>query len=160
MAEPTGIKGKQNNAAAHASGNGKKMPPQTRTMLKFLRLLLYILFNLLFYVVVIAIIIRVSNMAYDFTYEIFGSQVMEEEPGHDVEFVIIEGESTTEVAEQLEYSRLIGNRKTFYIRAKLATDDKHPILPGKYLLNTSMNYQQILDTITDSAAAMGEEKEE
>lgn len=157
MAEPSGQNQKPDSrTAAPAREDAAKISPQARTLLKFLRLLLYVLFTLLFYIVVIAIIIRASHMAYDFTYEIFGSQVMEEEPGHDVEFTITEGESTIEVAEQLEYSRLVSNQKTFYIRAKLTTDDKHPILPGRYLLNTSMNYQEILDVITDNAAALEE----
>lgn len=157
MAEPAGQNKKLNTKTdAPVRNDTAKISPQARTLLKFLRLLLYVLFTLLFYIVVIAIIVRASHMAYDFTYEIFGSQVMEEEPGHDVEFTITEGESTVEVAEQLEYSRLVSNQKTFYIRAKLTTDDKHPILPGRYLLNTSMNYQEILDVITDSTAALEE----
>lgn len=157
MGETGGQNRKMNHKTAAASSDGAaKISPQARTLLKFLRLLLYVLFTLLFYIVVIAIIVRASRMAYDFSYEIFGSQVMEEEPGHDVEFTIAEGESTIEVAEQLEYSRLISSQKTFYIRAKLTTDDKHPILPGRYLLNTSMNYREILDVITDSTAALEE----
>lgn len=136
------------------------MSPQSRTILKFLRLFVYVLFTLLFYVVVLVAIAALSTRAYDFTYAIFGFQVMEEEPGHDVEFTIIQGESTAEIAEQLELSRLVVSQQTFYIRAKLTTDDTHPIMPGTYLLNTSMNYQEILDKITDSTNALSGEKEE
>lgn len=95
-------------------------------------------------------------MAYEFTYEIFGSEVMEESPGHDVEFTITKGEGTDKVAQELRKQQLVSNERTFYIRAKLTTDSAHPIMPGTYQLNTSMNYQQILDIITDSSKEAGQ----
>ena len=134
--------------------------PQSRTVLKYLRMVFSILFSILFYAVVAVGIGAISTRAYDFTYAIFGSQVMEAKPGHDVEFTIKKGETTSEVAGQLELSRLVANRQTFYIRAKLTSDESNPIMPGTYRLNTSMNYQEILDVITDSTQALEEEDDE
>lgn len=139
-------------------GNG--LSPGTKKMLRYFRALFSLLFSALFYIAVVMVIGTLSGKAYDFTYEIFGSQIMEKEPGHEVLFTITQGESTSEIAEQLAYNRLVAHARTFYIRAKLTIDDEHPILPGTYALNTSMDYQEILNVITDGKAAIAENEGE
>ena len=80
---------------------------------------------------------------------------MDAEPGINVEIVIKEGASTMEVASALEMQRVIPNRYSFYLKVQLM---KHKILAGKYILNTAMTYDEILDQITNYANAIVEEE--
>ena len=80
-------------------------------------------------------------------YQIFGEVSVQKAPGTDLEFTINEGESTMAIAQRLEYGKLVVNKYSFYIRAKLDTAGAG-ILPGTYELNTSMTYGEILSVIT------------
>lgn len=107
--------------------------------------------NVLFYVLVAMVIISVSRYAYTFTYQIYGDVSVEQEPGRDILFQIKKGESSMDISKKLEINRLILDKNTFFLKAKLK---KANILPGTYRLNTSMNYEQILDNITNYSASI------
>ena len=92
-----------------------------------------------------------SCALYDFTYQVFGDVVVEEAPGVNVEITIPEGTSTMELASKLEMNRLVVNRYSFYIKVKLLN---YKILAGTYHLNTSMTYDDIINTITNYANAI------
>jgi hypothetical protein len=92
-----------------------------------------------------------SIFVYDFTYQVFGDVVVEEAPGVNVEITIPEGTSTMELASKLEMNRLVVNRYSFYIKVKLLN---YKILAGTYHLNTSMTYDDIINTITNYANAI------
>ena len=119
---------------------------RTRVALNITSFILRMFLNILFYVVVIFAITRLSTMAYDFTYQIFGNESLEQAPGRDIYIQIKKGESTMNVAGKLEINRVIENKYSFYMKAKL---NKQKLMPGTYLVNSSMNYNQILTTITD-----------
>ena len=55
------------------------------------------------------------------------------------------GESTMEVAKILDTKKLIKNKYSFYLRAKLT---KQNILPGTYKVSSDMDYDQIFKVIT------------
>lgn len=119
---------------------------RTRVALNVTSFVLRIFLNILFYVIVIFGITKLSTMAYDFTYQIFGNESLEKVPGRDTYIQIKQGESTMNVANKLELSRVIDNKYSFYIKAKLK---KQKLMPGTYVVNSSMNYDQILSTISD-----------
>lgn len=121
----------------------------TKIVLNITSFILHILLNIIFYVLVVLIVSRLSTAAYDFAYQLYGTVSVEEAPGTDVKIQIKKGESTMTLAKKLEYNRVILNKNSFFVRAKLSTSAKKPILAGTYILNTSMNYEQILDVITD-----------
>lgn len=102
--------------------------------------------NILFYVVVIMCIMTFSRAAYAFTYQIFGNVSVDEEPGKDVKIRIVSGESTMTVARKLKQNKIIVNDTTFYVKAKLADIQ---IMPGTYMVNSSMTYDEIFEQLSD-----------
>jgi len=52
--------------------------------------------------------------------------------------------------------QLIKNKRTFYFRTRLK---EYNIIPGTYILNTSMDYETILEIITSSDGAISEDGE-
>ncbi len=121
-------------------------PTSAQLVLKITSFILRLLLNILFYTIVVILIVRVSKITYDFSYEIFGQVTASEEPGRDIEIQISKGESTMNVASKLELNKIIVNKYSFYVKAKLL---KHTIMPGTYALNTSMTYDEIFAVITE-----------
>ncbi len=111
----------------------------------------HLVLNIIFYIFVIFLVYRASVFVYDFTYQVFGDVTVEEAPGVSVEIVIPEGTSTMELASKLEMNRIVVNRYSFYLKVKLLG---YNILAGTYHLNTSMTYDEILNTITNYANAI------
>ena len=134
----------------------------TVTALKAVRIFFGIILSVIFYLLVIVAISKMCTYAYDFSYQVFGNVAVAEAPGTDVEFTVNDSESTMSVASKLEYNKLVVNKYSFYVRAKLSSSGSggKPILPGTYILNTSMSYEQILSTITDPEMAIGEKEAE
>ena len=128
-----------------------KSEARTKTVLSVVKVILGIFLTVIFYMLVVIGISTLCHKTYDFVYQIFGNVSVQEAPGNDVAFVIEDGDSTMDIAKRLEYSKLVVNKYSFYIRAKLSTSgaDGSPILPGTYELNTSMTYGEILAVITD-----------
>ena len=94
------------------------------------------------------LVVKFSQIAYDFSYQVFGSVRVSEENGREYELTISEGESTMRVAAKLEQNRIIVNRFSFFLRAKLM---KKNILPGTYNVNASMDYDEIYAVIAPAA---------
>lgn len=120
-------------------------PTSAQLVLRVTLGIIKILLNILFYVVVVVLIVKASGITYDFTYQIFGQVSAAPAPGHDVDIQIKKGESTLNIALKLETNKLIKNKYSFYVKAKLQS---HAIMPGTYVLNTSMTYDEIFDIIT------------
>lgn len=127
-----------------------------KLIMKFAGSTIRIVLDIIFYIVVLVVMLRAVKYAYDFTYQIFGSVSVAEAPGTDVEFEISKGESTMEIATRLENMQLIKNKRTFYFRTRLK---EYNIIPGTYILNTSMDYETILEIITSSDGAISEDGE-
>lgn len=117
-----------------------------RLMLDILSTILYILLNIIFYILVIFMIMKVSSYAYDFSYQVFGkAAVTKGKPAYEVSIEIKQGDSTLALAGLLEKKKIILNKYSFYLRAKLS---KSNIMPGKYKLHSSMAYEEIFEIIT------------
>ncbi len=106
--------------------------------------------NVIFYVLVVAAVYKGSTFLYHFSYEVFGSVARTEEPGTDVPVQIYRGETTMNIATKLETSLVIVDKYSFYVKTKLKNYD---IMPGTYILNTSMDYDEILEIISVSVPA-------
>lgn len=129
----------------------------TKVALKITSAVLRIFLNILFYIAIILVIIQAVKITYNFSYQLFGSVSVEAEPGIDTEFQIAKGESTMDVARKLEAGNLIVNKYSFYLKTKFK---EYNIYPGTFILNTSMDYDEILDVITDYKNSIVEVEEE
>ncbi len=120
-------------------------PATTKLVLKITSFILRLLLNIIFYTVVVMLIISVSRQTYQFCYQIFGQVTASEAPGRDIEIQVKQGESTMNVASKLELNKVIVNKYSFYLKAKLK---KYNIMPGTFIVNTSMTYDEIFAIIT------------
>ncbi|MFA9463026.1 MAG: endolytic transglycosylase MltG [Velocimicrobium sp.] len=124
---------------------------RTKLILNILKIIVQVIFNILIYTVIIIMAIRLCTAVYDFSYQIFGNMAIEEAPGTDFPIEINKGEGTMKLATDLENKGLIVDKYTFYVRVKLSTSSRKPILPGIYKLNTSMSYEEIISVITNES---------
>lgn len=120
----------------------------SKLVLRISSFVIQVLLNILFYVIVVMLIAKFSGVAYDFAYQVFGEVAAAEagETVKDVTITIKKGESTMSIASKLEMNRVIENKYSFYLRAKLFQAN---IKTGKYMVNASMSYGEILDQITN-----------
>lgn len=118
--------------------------------LSFLRKGILILVDILVAVLLCFMIFHMCRACYNLCYEIYGPVVVEEAPGTDREFEVGKNESMSRIAQRLYKDGLIVNRYSFYIRTKLMDKDEVKLKAGKYTLNTSMDYEEILDMLTKS----------
>lgn len=127
----------------------------SKVILKISTTVLNVCLNIMFYVIVVMLIVRVCQYAYDFSYQVFGSMPKDAEPGYNVEIQILKGESTMNIANKLETHKVIINKYSFYIKTKLKD---YNIMPGTFVLSTSMDYDEILAVITDSTKSIAGEE--
>ena len=116
----------------------------SKIILKFTGSLLQLFVNIIFYTVLILVIVKAGGKAYSFAYQIFGSVRMDT-IGMAVSIQVQEDESLMNVARKLELSKVIPDKYSFYVKAKII---KAEIAPGIYDLNTSMDYDEILTVLT------------
>ena len=123
--------------------------------LKITSFILHLLLNIVFYVLVILLIINISKWAFDFTYSLYGPVTVDEAPGREIIFQIKKGESTMDIASKLQLNRAIKDKYSFYAKVKF---QNVMIMPGTYVINTSMTYDEIINVISDYSASMIQEE--
>ncbi len=117
------------------------------TALFIIRGMLIFTLNLIFYAIVLLGTVEICKMTYSFANEIFGDVMAEAPPGTNIEFEIKEADDSLTIAKNLEQAGLVSNAYSFYIRLKFSLSDTNIVVAGKYNLNTSMTYKEILDEI-------------
>lgn len=112
-------------------------------------MLVWILEILLVFLVIVGII-SCCQRSYRFCYEVFGSVPAAEEPGQNKDFQVNEEDTMFRVAARLKEENLIVGRYSFYVRATLMDQSQLQLRPGNYVLNTSMDYEEIINELTMS----------
>lgn len=130
---------------------------KTKVILNITSFIMHLFINIIFYILVVLLVMKLSTVAYDFSYQIFGDVSVESQPGRDRKVQIKKGESTLDVSKKLELNKLIVNKYSFYLKAKIT---KKVIMPGTYIINSSMTYDEIFDIIGDLGASEDEETTE
>lgn len=118
------------------------------TALSVLSGVLQITVVIIFYFLIIVGIKNGVTMAYQLSYEVFGNVSAEAAPGRNIE-VVIGTTNEKKIAELLQEKGIIANEYSFLLREKLSVTKSHPIEPGVYVLNTAMNYEEILNILTN-----------
>lgn len=106
--------------------------------------MLQLFVNIIVYTILILLIVRTGGQAYTFTYRIFGSVRMET-IGMNVTIQIDENDSAMNVASKLELNKVIPDKNSFFVKLKLA---KAELQPGEFVVNTSMDYDEIIAVLT------------
>lgn len=118
--------------------------------LSLLRRGMIFLVEILVFLFMVFMLFHACKAFYNLGYEIYGPVVVEEAPGTDKDFEVMKGESMYYVADRLYRKGIIVNKYSFYIRTKLMDKSEIKLKTGKYTLNTSMGYEEILDILTQS----------
>lgn len=121
-----------------------------KVVLDITSMVLHLFLNLIFYIVVILLVLKASELAYQFAYQVFGSVSVAEAEGKSYALTVGEGESTMNVAAKLEQNGIVVNRFSFYFRTKLM---QRNIIPGEYTVDSSMDYDEILAVIAPELGA-------
>lgn len=110
-----------------------------KAVLKFVKLGITIIIALL----IIYVTVSISLTAFDFGYRVFTEPAMEEGKGTDIVVTIEKSMDDGDIGKELENRGLVRNGTLFMIQLKLsAYADK--ILPGTYILNTSMTSKDMM----------------
>ena len=116
-----------------------------KIVLNIFEIIINIFLNIIFYLVIVYLVAKASHYAYEFAYQVFGSVSATKNADYKTEITISKGESTMEVARFLDTKKIMANKYSFYLRAKLT---KVNILPGKYKVSSDMDYDRIFKVIT------------
>lgn len=128
-----------------------------KVTLKITSLILRLLMNIIFYILVVILIIDVSRRAFDFTYQLYGPVTVDPAPGRKILIQIKPGETTMDIANKLELNRVIKNKYSFYLKARL---QNLMIQTGTYEVYSSMTYKEILDEITNYKNSIIQDQEQ
>lgn len=122
----------------------------SKIVLKMSGSVLQVCVNIIIYTILILLIVRAGGQAYTFAYRIFGSVSMDT-IGMNVTIQIQEDEPEMNVASKLELNRVIPDKYSFYFKMKLA---KAELKPGEYVVNTAMDYDDILAVLTTDSTTV------
>lgn len=104
----------------------------------------------IFYALLLFGIVQGGKAAYRFGYEVFGPVTVQKAPGENVSFMVRKEDTMSGVARHLEDSGLILDRRSFLARTRLMDPRMIELRPGYYVLNTSMQYDEIINQLTVS----------
>lgn len=91
-------------------------------------------------------ILRYAGKAYNFGYRIFAEEPMSDPPGRDITVTVTADDSQSEIMQMLEDKGIIRDHKLFTIQKKLSLY-KEDVKPGTYVLNTSMNSDELIELL-------------
>jgi UPF0755 protein len=128
-----------------------------KVTLKVSSFILRLLMNIVFYVLVVVSVIYTSNAAFDFTYQIYGPDAVDDTAhARKIYIKINKGDSTMDIAEKLELYHAIENKYSFALKVKL---QELVLMPGTYEIYSSMTYDEILEIITDYSKSIVKDDE-
>lgn len=96
-------------------------------------------------IVLVYFVYSTSIMAYDYGYRVFTEPAMAKEgEGVDITVDITMGKSDRQIGQILEAKGLVRDGDLFYIQA-LLSEYSGQLLPGSYVLNTSMTAKEMME---------------
>lgn len=111
--------------------------------------------NIVIYAVALFLLIRVGTIVYDFSYEVFGEPVVNENSQEEVQIEIASGEGSQTVASKLKSAGVINNEMAFAIKARLSSAH---LMPGTYIVTPSMSADDMIMHMSDQSNSIVEQK--
>ena len=111
--------------------------------------------NIVIYAVALFLLIRVGTIVYDFSYEVFGEPVVNENSQEEVQIEIASGEGSQTVASKLKSAGVINNEMAFAIKARLSSAH---LMPGTYIVTPSMSADDMITHMSDQSNSIVEQK--
>lgn len=125
------------NIKGNAMGNSKVMLN-----------ILYSVLSILVIVLIVFVLLKAGDVAYDLGYRVFTEPALEKAPGRDLTVEIKKGMSSLELGNLLEEKRLVDNGFLFAIQLELS-DYKDKLKSGKYTLNTSQTAKEMMQVMSE-----------
>lgn len=104
--------------------------------------------NIVIYAVAIFVLIRVGTVVYDFSYDVFGAPVVNENATEEIRVEVVSGDGGKTMATKLKSAGLIEDELAFSIKARLSSSS---LMPGTYVLKASMSADEMLTIMSDQA---------
>lgn len=115
----------------------------SKVVLKFLSVSI----NILIYVLILFVLLRLGAASYNFGYRVFTEPPMSGSPGRDVSVQINPDMSAIEIGTAMEEKGLIDNANLFAVQLKVSVY-ANKVKPGLYTLNTSQTAKEMLAVIS------------
>lgn len=110
-------------------------------------------------ILVVIGIFRLGEYSYYFGYSLISDTSVDAPPGKDISMNLRSDMTVKEVAKLLERKGLIKDDTIFQIQLKL-NDFEDKLMPGSYVLNTSMTAKEIMNVLSGEEEEDDEEEEE
>ena len=107
---------------------------------------LHVLFKIAVVAVFVLALFYGMRWAYRFGYSVFTTPTVDQAPGRNVEFTVLEGQTLRSVGEELVQNGLTANSSIFVVQARIYG---YEILPGSYTLNTSQTIYEMLRIMSE-----------
>ena len=111
--------------------------------------------NIVIYAVALFLLIRVGTIVYDFSYEVFGEPVVNENSQEEVQIEVASGDGGQTVASKLKAAGVINNELAFAIKARLSSAH---LMPGTYIVTPSMSADDMITHMSDQSNSIVEQK--
>lgn len=112
--------------------------------------------SVLILMLILFMMIKAGDVAYNFGYRIFTEEAVDRKPGHDMTVRLSKGMSEIELGELLEEKGLVENGLLFAAQLRLSPYSKK-LKPGKYTLNTSQTATEMMQIMSGEEAKETEE---
>lgn len=104
------------------------------------------------FVVIVMCVYKLASVAYNYGYRVFTEAPVDVAPGKDVQIAIGNDDSAKDIGKKLEEAGLVEDRTIFYLQ-NITSKYKGDLLPGVYVLNTSMTAEQMMEIIAAGESA-------
>ncbi len=106
------------------------------------------IFKVVAAIMIVYFVYQASMLAYDYGYRVFTEPAMAQEGnGVDIVVEITMGKTERQIGQILESKGLVRDGNLFYIQT-LLSEYSGQLLPGRYVLNTSMTAKEIMEIMS------------
>lgn len=110
--------------------------------------ILYSVLSVLMIVLIMFVLLKAGDVAYELGYRVFTEPALEKTPGRDLTVEVKKGMSALEMGNLLEEKRLVDNGLLFAIQLQIS-DYRDKIKAGKYTLNTSQTAKEMMQVMSE-----------